>query len=932
MGLNFDSNGKYFGWSNLFDYSSIENLNASEQLPMPQNIQYKVVNDQNAYTNYLKQSLSKTSNTNDIQILNNRLKHVSKVYNIDQWIEKIESANTQADKILLYAKMINAVNKLKYQDGDSKVVNISYTHPKGDEYVQKLTLHESTQMSPTFNQEINKNFITSHIAHVVQNPINCIRAYAPISMTDLRSAADNSPKQQISNKYTMLNPATKYLMQYTNMTGKNVIGIAANGCKSSFMWHYYLNDLIRNGNAEQRKLGQFEVTLKRVVGRASGHPVYTTITGLPDMNFKNVDIKVLEEFGYRLTGNLYVDLMISQVISAATDNAKELILAKINAGTKMASLYLYLITLGINANDLVAFMTSPVVEFIDTITQENAFNGTKISMNVAIQLAKGKFFNTKKGVSDKYNHFYTKLLGEFTLDRIAYIYKKYKLDTLENVIEDCNDLHTIVEGANEFNNLGRLLGLNQGLPTSKIELNKLVSFIEKIYSDRVNTVNKYKKANPNQVKYSNEVTIQELNVKRWLDDEKYRQTIAKEYNKIKASINIFDLFTKIPQFDSIRQLLSSVITVDENVSFKSKLFDDIVTGNPGLSEEYKENILQKIDDIFITNFIQNQNISIPVTENDQYFKLDKSLGTCQESGELYLNNMEDIASFKYIFENRIIPELKKGIITEIDDSGEVVQMTHPELSNNTFINYLVSSTENGVPIYKLALNMSTVKNSTDSQRKLQQFQVGLQELSKYQVGSHKLSDLFILYNLIVNKNKYGANKMTTVFDSFITTNQTLRLLNQYLKYLGELDYNGIPVNINSNDEQNTKQIKGGQQYIAVDYNKIMISAAPRVTFLSEYRNDPYVVLITDEGAKLYKKSVKYNYVQNLVQKKKSETDYQYQDRDYNNNNYFVLAQFTPDVLQDEIAQMFNFKDPDIALDAVRRLISDGYFTVSKYCQ
>jgi hypothetical protein len=30
MGLNFDSNGKYFGWSNLFDYSSIENLNASE--------------------------------------------------------------------------------------------------------------------------------------------------------------------------------------------------------------------------------------------------------------------------------------------------------------------------------------------------------------------------------------------------------------------------------------------------------------------------------------------------------------------------------------------------------------------------------------------------------------------------------------------------------------------------------------------------------------------------------------------------------------------------------------------------------------------------------------------------------------------------------------------------------------------------------------
>ena len=35
MGLSFNGSGKYVGWSNLFDYSSLEAIRASEYLPMP---------------------------------------------------------------------------------------------------------------------------------------------------------------------------------------------------------------------------------------------------------------------------------------------------------------------------------------------------------------------------------------------------------------------------------------------------------------------------------------------------------------------------------------------------------------------------------------------------------------------------------------------------------------------------------------------------------------------------------------------------------------------------------------------------------------------------------------------------------------------------------------------------------------------------------
>ena len=37
------------------------------------------------------------------------------------------------------------------------------------------------------------------------------------------------------------------------MVGKNVIGIAANGEKGSFIWHYYMNDIIKYGTPEDIK-------------------------------------------------------------------------------------------------------------------------------------------------------------------------------------------------------------------------------------------------------------------------------------------------------------------------------------------------------------------------------------------------------------------------------------------------------------------------------------------------------------------------------------------------------------------------------------------------------------------------------------------------------------------------------------------------------
>jgi hypothetical protein len=101
------------------------------------------------------------------------------------------------------------------------------------------------------------------------------------------------------------------------MTGKNVIGIAATGEKASFMWHHWMQELIKNP-AEFAKWG-FKHSSSRINGRTKvivengnkkiveSDPVITTINCLPDIFFNGT----IPNNIYKLTGDITVDLLIS---------------------------------------------------------------------------------------------------------------------------------------------------------------------------------------------------------------------------------------------------------------------------------------------------------------------------------------------------------------------------------------------------------------------------------------------------------------------------------------------------------------------------------------------------------------------------------------------------------------------------------------------
>lgn len=896
MGHSFDDNGVYIGWSNLFDYSSLEALQASEQLPMPQGRRYKL--DANGY-------------------------------DLTQYEADFASANA-VDRIKLLTKILNDLNEIKAVDG-KVLVNSS-----SDSIIyQSIISHENTELPQDLKLESFKNFISSHIETTIQNVRNMIGAYTPIDMEILRDASINhSSKGDSASQMTLVNPAVIYEMQHETMTGKNVIGITATGEKASFMWHYWLNDIIRENPEEFEKYGRFNHSLKRVQNRSKGEPTVTNINTLPDVNLEGVDIENI----LKLTGDITVDGMISQTLSAATDNAKELILAKINAGSKLAKCYLYLITMGYNIDDIVKFMTSDILTFIDTFTEDNVYEELNLTMDQAIELAEGKipYSVEKHFLQKKHSEFKSKnkgweeslnngmeLKNPYSIYNENYIGVQNFIDFINEVrahrptivnLDDIADFRKILAGANEFSNFGRLLGLNQGLPTSKVDLRNLLDFIKKIITDReleLEIINKKGELNDEKIK---ELGLNDNYLEiigtfdpvKFLIDSDYRQLAIKYQNEIKENIPIFKIVEDIPQVKAILTLLGTVVQLDNLTSIKSKLFDKIMDDFKKRSyyvdEFMQKGILSYIDDLLVLDFMKQTNYVFPIESGTEIFDAmwkDQKIGTY-----ISLTTPHGIASFKKVFENIVIPYLQKG---EYYNGTQII--TDDSLKTNKFIQNLIRATDGDTPLYKANLDMLAKDASANNIVKFQDYVNGLKELQSYKINEIPLSDWFMIYNLIVNKNKYGSDRMTTLLQEFISENKS-NFLTKYLNHIGTIDY---------------------EQNIDISYSLEDALVATAKTVSSEFgHKEPMLIVSTENGPQLMiRNGYNYEKFDQLIPPVSGETKEQYLQRLTNRLEYGTLRINYNSFIQESIKQLSSL-DPR-AITILNDLIRQGALIIDNVC-
>lgn len=622
---------------------------------------------------------------------------------------------------------------------------------------------------------------------------------------------------------------------------------------------------------------------------------------------------------------------------------------------KLAKMYLFLVTLGFDINDIVKFMTSPAITFIDTITEANIFTGQDTSIQDAIKLARGDFKDYYKqflstrtlGLLSKEeknrlgdgnlieNNFSegskeyvelenalsaiaeTKDLLQSTVDAAVEATLKenqgrkaedIREEIMKNIPLDIDEFENILEGANEFSNLGKILGLNQGLPTSKALLQKRIQDMQKILSDRIKAVNKERPAN-------DQIEDIPLDVKRYLTDPEYAQNIKDLYESVKKCINIFDIIDHIPQFNSIFKIFSAVLDIDHNISIKTRAYDSVYDQlkleGRYMSEQYQTRLLKGIDDAIIAKFVNNSGISIPYSGGTNMLNELRQVVEAKEDGLLSFDSLSDVASFKYLFENSIIPNLKRGIILDYQN-GQVVQITDDSLKSNKFIQSLIKGDHRGMPLYKCDLDMLTTENSQNSKIKFQDYIKGLQELQKTKINGIALSDLFVLYNLVVNKNQYGSDRMTTLFDQFIQNNGQLSLIRKYLNYVGDLDYFGTVAELNIN---------------ILD----LMKAAAAIVNSEIGQKDPTIIVNTDSGPELRIKSGRgYVKWQEIIPQVPGETQDEYLNRIYNHNSYFVLGGSYSDAIDRQVQNLRVITDQ--TLDTLNNLIRQGALTIYKVCQ
>ena len=888
MGQSYDENAAYIGWSPLFNYNSVETLQASKTLPILKRVVvYKGDYDLSSEINTL---INLTENQDINEVLQN--------------VHELGSAAfiKQLAKIIRIAEQHNGIN----YSGDAKVLNT---------LIETINKHENYLISDNVAESAFKNVASANIYQVSHDIRNRDQAYTAIAMGIMRKAADNSPKGNQAATLNMLNPMTKYIMQYQNLVGKNVISVAANGEKVWFNTFYYWTKVLKSGNQEAINKLKFQHTYKRINGRANGTPIVQTINHIPDLNKYDEQIKstlqsqfgVLDDEDYK-----YVDQLISQLLSAATDNAKELILAKINAGTNFARMYVYGMMMGLNINDLVAFMTSPVSELIDQLANPNMFQNESGNASMAINLAQGivgvnKFLhgqiktvqediNTgeQQDVWINKNRYVTNYLKNSDIYSLvkqnaglseeedikglgsimqAYInyaiinpdvdltelidtndvevnsYLRYCQDLTDKLRQvraqyrndsdfkgDIEEFRNLYNDASEVSTISSAwLGLNQGLPTSELDLLSRMNRMSKIVRDREKAlnmniskiypkegakekeiqeaeqakeqlINRLHENNPtldvdyiaSQLDIAHEQDlINNFDIYKYLVDDEYRKQASDYYDIIKSTINVFEMMEQIPHYKQILQLFKSLVVANNTFASKSRLVNKLLANSESVNDKQLNGVIKYVDKLNTLAFMRTLT---PIAVNqvdgfDPYFQSVKV-------NKIDPSTINGIATLKHWVEHEFLTYLREN---------------YP---NNSLVRHLTLVPYNNTEVLATDIDLLNPDITIQSREAYDDILRGIADFETRQFqGDYTIADILQMYNIAVNNNQYGGERLTTSFK--VCTNPK-NILNQYLKFISDQDWD----------------IETDQEYNYTDYQ---IAAAPIIsTYAESYHQESFV--------------------------------------------------------------------------------------------
>lgn len=388
-----------------------------------------------------------------------------------------------------------------------------------------LQTHENSKRSGKAQMLGLQNTVVRGILEVLRSPSTQINMGKPISMDNLKAIAKNSTLAKDEKIMTLDNSFTKFMMQEQNMVGREVIGIGAVSLKHFFAASTFMNQQITkmenavdNNNVKtivpflmdivyNSKIGDKEILtlanldfsklLQKLKSKSTLFstvvldPKYKTEANSNLWNSEFVDgdrlrlIDFIEYLDKKSNGTWYAPIdaafALSELISAATDNAKELILSKINATTKFADVYTYLLSTGKSPVEISRIMMSPIFNIAAYYAQNNLYDNitSNADLENALQFVLNK--KTLKGIDDKkFLWLITNPTYEVTNKFVPWVVRQmfnYK-DGVVNLNEEKNN--------NFIRRWYINLPQNQNLNMTSVTGSDILTHVQKMYYDRWN--------------------------------------------------------------------------------------------------------------------------------------------------------------------------------------------------------------------------------------------------------------------------------------------------------------------------------------------------------------------------------------------------------------------------------------------------------------
>lgn len=870
MALSIKENGELWMWSPWANLASEQAFKWSLELPIPSGNEVFISDNE--------QSVN-ISNLVDI-IMSNWDRNQNGTYK--QNSENMFSTLQNDEYKGLYPYIVQLLQEV----GDHKSVyiskeiidkygksNIGYiifdriinTHTKYFSNLDQGSSYDKNKPSRKDIANIFKNITTLSLMDVITDIRNLSAAMSPVSMGEAGEAADMSTLGKNSKTRIDMAPTTVAETTEEFLVGKSGIGIAANGVKVNFSLLYHTLKNIKSGNKDQLATLPFYVHLI-VNGLEKEYAVFSginknTISEDEYKRLKNITKDYLIRLGRtEEQANQILEPLkysgkdqsqaLSALLSAATDNAKELILKKINADDRYMKCYIFGMVLGMTIPEISQIMTSKEISYIIKKTKDNIFTGyglnekdiisqllsgeslildqkslnillkemnleneTELNVLISESFQEGKvpFDNKLIKKLEQNPDFDINLLKTFIREQESLL--KHKSTDSENIIEA---FRILKQGGDELTKLAQLLSINQGISPNPHDLIEFIIKLENIFNSRIRNkslpqirknleilyqiqgYSDYKIKADKVIDYiENEQlkTKETFNLIKFLNpnEKVYRQMILDISEACKIMINPFSVILNIPYINEAFNSLFKGVTSINKLTPRYQLLYDIRKNLSirKLSNKQKSAINDIINSQIIFNWVSQQNIEIPLIQGNiiyQDFKPDTYI-----SGIKDLSTLDNIATFQYWMETTFL-----NVIQHPELYSDIDSKTAKILRNNALIQDLEINTYydtySGVNVQAILLpdvNLMNIDEPGIDQDKYYQYLNAVRQLKDVKIFGRPIIDWLFLYNLVVFKNMPRINNFNVLFKPYVTDRTTL--VGKYNYDQGNNDWNNINI-------------------------------------------------------------------------------------------------------------------------------------------